>query len=383
MESVDGGGRPRLVLVGGGHAHQRVLASLADEDWPDVERILVSPSARQLYSAMVPGYLQDRYRKEELTLDIARLAEQAGARFVRAGALRVDAKARVVETEEGPVPFTLASLDIGSIPLGLDLPGVREHAFTLRPMERAEALRQRVEALARDRPRVPGGDAVAVAVVGAGAGGVEVALAVDRRIRDCGAAPRVSLVERGSDVLEGYSARVRERARRILLRRDIEVILEADAVGVEPGRLQLGDGGVLRSDAVVWVSGAAAPPLLGRSSLPLGPAGFLSVGGTLRATDGSPVWGAGDCVRVQGHDLPKAGVYAVREGPVLAYNLRAALRGEEPRGYDPQTSFLSLLNTADGRALLRWKSVVAHSRLAWWLKDRIDRRFMRRYGGTA
>ena len=372
-------GLPRLVLVGAGHAHQTVLRSWAEEPWPSTERIVVSPSERQFYSGMVPGYLQARYDADELTLDVRGLAGAAGARFVPARALRVDPAARVVETDAGPVPFDLVSLDVGSVPVGLELPGVREHAFTLRPMDRAVALRRHVEALARERPRRLRGEPVAVAVVGAGAGGIEVALALDRRLRDCGAEPRVTLVERGPDVLDGYEARVRRRARGILLRRSVEVVLDAEAVAVEPGGLRFADGGRLGADAVVWVSGAAPPPLLDRSPLALGSGGFLRVDATLRAVDGAPVWGAGDCVHVRGHDLPKAGVYAVRQGPVLADNLRAALRGDDPRPYEPQRSFLSLLNTADGKALLRWKGVVAHARWAWWLKDRIDRRFMKRY----
>lgn len=374
------GGRPRLVLVGGGHAHQRVLRSWAEEPWPDAERFVVSPSGRQFYSGMVPGYVQANYGEDELTLDIGRLAEAAGARFVAARAVSVDPGPGVAETDAGAVPFDLVSLDVGSVPVGLDLPGVREHAFTLRPMDRAVALRRHVEALARERPRRPAGEPVAVAVVGGGAGGVEVALALERRIRDRGAEPRVTLVERGPEVLEGYGSRVRRRARAILLRRSVEVILDREAAAVEPGALRFADGGRLRADAVVWVSGAAPPPLLERSGLPLAPDGFLCVDATLRAVDGAPVWGAGDCVHVRGHDLPKAGVYAVRQGPVLVDNLRAALRGMEGREYEPQRSFLSILNTADGKALLRWKGVVAHARWAWWLKDRIDRRFMRRYG---
>jgi selenide,water dikinase len=100
--------------------------------------------------------------------------------------------------------------------------------------------------------------------------------------------------------------------------------------------------------------------------------------------DGAPVWAAGDCATLADHPgTPKAGVYAVRQGPVLARNLRAALGDGAPAPYVPQRTFLSLLNTADGKALLRWHEVVSHSRVAWWLKDRIDRRFVSRYHARA
>jgi selenide,water dikinase len=148
-------------------------------------------------------------------------------------------------------------------------------------------------------------------------------------------------------------------------------------VALEPKSVILGDGTNAPADLVVWLTGAAPPPVLAVSDLPVAPNGFFHVDATLQAVDGTPAWGAGDCIALTGHpDMPRAGVYAVRQSPVLAANV---LAGRGVRHFTPQRSFLSLLNTADGRALLRWKAVVAHTRWAWWLKDRIDRRFMTLY----
>jgi selenide,water dikinase len=217
-------------------------------------------------------------------------------------------------------------------------------------------------------------------VVGAGAGGVEVALAVHRRIRERGLRPEVTLVEAASDVLPEYAAPVRRRAAGILARRGVGVTLGSAVSRVEAGAVHLTAGPRAPADLVVWIAGAAGPAWLARAGLPLDPRGFFLVDPTLRAVDGAPVWGAGDCATLADHpETPKAGVYAVRQGPVLARNLRAALGAGTAAPYVPQRAFLSLLNTADGKALLRWHGVVSHSRFAWWLKDRIDRRFVRRY----
>jgi len=411
---------PRLLLVGCGHAHVGVLDSLTRDDWPEVEVFVVSPEPRQYYSGMVPGFLQGQYEASAPVLNVATVVERAGARWVRGRAIRVDAEARRVEMETGDesattagreensrtdtLSFDLASLDVGSIPGGLVLPGVREHAWTLRPMDRAVALRCRLDELceeaqlAADHARaartvyadlgahVDSAGVVRVAVVGAGAGGFEVTLALERRIRERGSEAEMVLLDRADEILgDGYESRVKERARGILEDRGVDVRLGDAAVEVERDAVRLTSGDRIPADLVVWTTGAAPPPLLAASDLPVGPGGFFSVDVTLRATDGSPVWGAGDCVAMEGHDIPAAGVYAVRQGPVLARNLRAALGGEGGEGgeeaepYDPQSSFLSLLNTADDRALLRWWRIVAHSRWAWWLKDWIDRRWVRRY----
>jgi len=377
---------PHLVLVGGGHAHLQVLAAIRGGSWPAVRCTLISPARAQVYSGMVPGYLQGTYDHDDeggthIAFDLPGLCSRAGVTFVEAAALRIDGSGgqRVVETEAGgAVPFDLASVDVGSVPAGLELPGVRAHTLSLRPMDRAVALRDRIDALAERGTR-----GVRLVVVGAGAAGFEVALALHRRLADRGARPLVTLVEGGALILDRYSERVRRKAAGVLRRRGVTVLTSAPVASVLDGGVVLANGASLEADAVVWTTGAAPPPVLARSSLPLGRGGWFAVDATLRAVDGSPVWGAGDCVEVAGLDLPKAGVYAVREAPILAHNLRAALVGGEPRPYRPQRSFLSLLNTADGRALVRWKGLVSHSRWGWWLKDRIDRRFveMHRLGG--
>jgi selenide,water dikinase len=369
----------RLVLVGGGHAHVHVLADLAARPPADVAVTLVSPGPRHHYSGMVPGYLQGTYAEDELTLDLAGLCARAGARLVEGLATGLDLAERAVLVGATRLAFDRLSLDIGSEPAGLERPGVREHAVPVRPIRRAVELRARADALAARG----GADEVRVAVVGAGAGGVEVALALDRRLRLRGARPAVTLVEAAPTVLPGYARAVRRRAATILARRGVAVRTGAPVEAVEPAAVRLGGGARLPSALTVWLAGAAAPALLGTAALPRDPRGFLLVGRTLQAVDGSPVWGAGDCVTLARHpEVPRAGVYAVREGPVLARSLRAALGEGDPRPYTPQRTFLSLLNTADGKALLRWHALVSHSRWAWWLKDRIDRRFVARYRGA-
>jgi selenide,water dikinase len=325
---------------------------------------------------MVPGFLQGVYTEAELTLDLAWLAGRVGARLVEAMAWRIDVIGRAVDAGGTLLPFDVLSLDVGADPAGLDVPGAREHAVTIRPMRQAVSLRARIDALggaARGNP-------LRVVVAGAGAGGVEVALAVHRRIHAVGARPEVALVEAAPQVLPDYAAPVRQRAARILARRGIAVTTGRAVDRVDGERVRLTGGARLPADLIIWLAGAAGPGLLAGSGLPLDARGFLLVDAGLRAADGSPVWAAGDCATLSDHpETPKAGVYAVRQGPVLARNLRAAFGDGTPCAYVPQKTFLSLLNTADGKALLRWHGVVSHSRFAWWLKDRIDRRFVRRY----
>jgi selenide,water dikinase len=369
----------RVVLLGGGHAHVHVLASAAHRPLAEVELVLVSPFERHHYSGMVPGFLQATYAEGELAFDLATLAARAGARFVQAPAESIDATARTVEVGGERLGFDWLSIDVGSEAAGLDTPGVREHAATIRPMNRAAALRRRAEEVFGARGR----SSSRIVVIGGGAAGLEVALALERLGRDTGNPPTVTIVEAASSVLPEFSGNVRRIAARVLARRAVETRLGRRVVAVEADAVTLDDGSREPSDLTVWLAGAAPPRLLSRSDLPRDERGYLLVDDTLRAVDGAPVYGAGDCIAIAGHPgLAKAGVYAVRESPVLDHNLRAALTGGRPRRYSPQSTFLALLNTADGQAIWRWHGLAGRSRGAWWTKDRIDRAFVRRYQGA-
>ena len=341
-----------------------------------LELVLISPFEHHPYSAMVPGYLQGSYAEPELDFDLRALAAHAGARFVAAMAERIDPVARRVEVAGERLAYDLLSLDVGSEPAGLATPGVREYALTVRPMSRAVALRRRAEALFAAGTH----GETAVIVVGGGAAGLEVAFALERLGRDRGARTTVTIVEAAAGVVPELSARARRLVKRLLSARGIVVRAGRPVAAVEPASVVLDDGTRLPAQLTVWLTGAAAPRLLADSAVPKDLDGFLLVNATLRAVDDSPIFGAGDCIGIEGFPgLAKAGVYAVREAPVLDHNLRAFLAGGPPRHYRPQADFLGLLNTADGKALWRRHSLAGHSRFAAWLKDRIDRAFMRTY----
>jgi selenide,water dikinase len=272
------------------------------------------------------------------------------------------------------VPYDLVSFAVGSNTAGVDAPEVAEAAQRVKPLERVAALRRRLLELARDQGLVP-----AVAV-GGGAAGVELSLAMAAVFEKAGAEPRITIVESGGEILSGSSERFRTRARKILARRGIAVRTESRVLAVHPEKVELKDGGSLPSLLTVWLTGAVSWPLFRDSGLPLDNRGFLLIDDVLRSLGDPRIFAAGDCGTLASHPkTPKAGVYAVREAPVLWESLKAAVTGGEPPRYVPQETFLSILNTGDGRALLDYKGIVSHSRWAWRLKDRIDRRFMARY----
>jgi pyridine nucleotide-disulfide oxidoreductase family protein len=371
----------RLLLVGAGHAHLEILRRLILESLVEVELTVVSAAPLHHYSGMVPGYLQGTYREEEIAVRVPDLVERAGGRFVAGRAAGLEPGARTVRLEmaEGDVavPYDLVSFAVGSNTAGIDDPRVAGEAQGIKPLERVVSLRRRLAELALD-----GGGSVPVVVVGGGAAGVEVALAAAAGLERAGRAHRITILDSGERILAGYRDRFRERAREILERRGIEVRTGTRVLAVHADEVETEAGARVPSRLTVWLTGAVAWPLFRDSGLPLGERGFLLTDDSLRSIADPSVFAAGDCGTLASHpETPKAGVYAVREGPVLWQSLKAAVHGGEPPRYEPQRGFLSILNTGDGRALLDYRGIVSHSRWAWRLKDRIDRRFLARYQG--
>lgn len=368
--------RPRLLLVGAGHVHLEILRRLVLEPSPDLETTIVSLEPSHVYSAMTPGYLAGQYAIEDITSDVPAIAGRAGAACIIGCAARLEPAGRRVVLHDGrTLSYDLLSLNIGSLLAGAGADGARA-AQRIKPITRSVMLKERLDALA-----AAGGPAPArVVVIGAGAGGVEVACAAAAVMDRAGRPREVTLLDLGDRVPAGYDRRFQRRVARALDALGIRRRLGVRATRVRSEAVELDDGTTLPSDLAIWLTGPEGAPLLAASGLPTDPRGFLWTDDTLRSVADPRVFAVGDCGTPAGHPtLAKSGVYAVREAPVLWRNLLAATHAERPATFRPQRDFLSILNTGDGRALLHYKGIVSWSRWAWRLKDRIDRRFMRRY----
>jgi selenide,water dikinase len=373
---VDRAARRELVLVGGGHAHVQVLRRWAMEPLAGVRLTVVLDRAEALYSGMVPGFVAGDYGAAECEIDVVPLARRAGARVLLAAATELDARAQRIALSGRPaIPYDLASLDVGSTVRGLELPGVREHALATRPIR--EFVDRLDAALERALAQSP---VLRLLVVGAGAAGVELAFTVEARLRARGARPEVALVTDADELLRGAPASLRRRARAEAELRGIRVHAGARVARVAARAVVLESGSELACDLAIWATGAAPVPLIAASALPKDDAGFVRVRDTLQVEGHDTLFAVGDCASLASAPwMPKAGVYAVRQGPVLEGNLRRALSNEPLRRYTPQRDFLALLNAGDKRAIGAKRGVAFGGASAWRLKDAIDRRFVRRF----
>ena len=368
------GPKRRLVLVGGGHAHVQVLRSLVMRPQPDVEVTLIVDDPVAVYSGMVPGLVAGQYSPHDVAIDLVPLARRAGAAVVLEPADRVDAHRREVcfSSERPAVPFEVCSLNIGSTVAHTELPGVRPLAVPTRPIQ---DLNQRLDAHLQACQK----DVVDVVVVGAGAAGVELAFAVEARLSGEDRAHRVTLVSARAPRVGGGIRGLR-RVRNALSERNIQLREGNAVVAVHPDSVDLEDGACLPADLVLWSTGAAAHSLGRRSGLPTDAQGFVQTMSTLEVVDHPGIFASGDCaVLADGPAVPRAGVYAVRAGPILVHNLLVARERQQHIPYRPQKTYLALLNTCDGGAIGTKGSWVWEGRWLGRLKHWIDSQFVQKF----
>lgn len=366
----------RLLLVGAGHAHLSVIQSLRADPPPGVEVMLLTPYPRQVYSGMLPGWIAGHYTLDECVIPLAPLLAGGRINVVAAHLAALDLAQREALTDRGHrIGFDLVSIDTGPV-ADLDaLPGLRQFALPVRPIERFIAQWQQWQAVFAAAQK--SGEPATFTVIGGGAGGVELALAAAHRAQ--AAVPmRVQLVTGRGGPLPGFPPRVVAMARSAL--RSLRVI-EDDVALLGPDTVLLAEGGELQSDATLAVLGAAAAAWPREAGLAVDERGFIEVDATLRSTSHPFLFAAGDCATMVGQPRPKSGVYAVRAGPPLTRNLRAALAGRAPAPYVPQARALYLLSTGRRHAIASWGGLALQGEWVWRWKDRIDRRFMARFAG--
>ncbi len=376
--------KKNVVLVGAGHAHVLVLRDFGLNPLAGAQLTLISRGERTPYSGMLPGLIAGLYRFEDIHIDVEPLTRFAAAEFHNDEAVGLDLATKTVIRRGGPpLPYDLLSIDIGSTPNTSRVPGASEHAIPVKPID---GLLKRFEALLARTLQRQG--RARVAVVGAGAGGVELLLAVERRLsREVARAGYDTsglafvLVSATAEILPVFPARFRACFGALLAERGVAIVTQAPVVRVEAGLLLFDGRAPIEADEILWATQAASADWLAATDLPLDESGFLKVDQTLRVAGRNDVFAAGDVISFASRTLPKSGVYAVRAGPVLADNIRRAVTGLPLRAFRPQRDALYLVSTGGRRAIGTRNGLTFGGAWVGWWKDWIDRRFMRKFKG--
>ncbi len=374
-------GHTDIVLIGGGHAHVHVLRSFGMRPEPGVRVTLITRDLQTPYSGMLPGVVAGLYSVEQAHIDLVRLAAATGTRLIHAEAVGLDRNAkRILLAGQAPVGYDLTSIDVGITPALDSIRGAATHAIAVKPIG---SFLDKFNRLLVDC-RHPSGPR-RIAVIGGGAGGVELILSLCTRIRqEAGKAKQNPgdfsfLLVTDGEILRTHNACVRRTFRRVFESRGVALHENRPAVAVHEGAIELADGTSLDADLILVTTSAAPPAWFAQTGLALDAGGFLAVRATLQSENDADVFAAGDCAAITGNPREKAGVFAVRAGPPLSDNLRRRAAGRSLKDWRPQRRHLALISTGERYAIASRGWFKAEGRWVWILKDWIDRRWMRMY----
>ena len=364
----------KLLLLGGGHAHVHVLKTLAEDRLANVEVTLVSPYARQVYSGMLPGWVAGHYAIGQCVIPLPPLCRAARVGFAETACERIDLAARTVHCADGSQhAFDVLSIDTGPVANTAMIPGAA-NAIAVRPIE---TFIDAYSGVAREiTERRASGKSIDIAFVGAGAAGIELALAMGYAYRDANV--NFTLIS-AANTLPGS---VGPRLARVLEERGFRLLTGKMAARIDAHRVHLQDGEVIEADHIFVSTGASAAAWPRLAGLATNDAGFILIDRHLQSISHPGIFAAGDCATMQHAPRPKSGVYAVRAGPPLAENLRRCLNEQPMKDYTPQERSLYLISTGDQYAIASWGDWTWQGKWVWRWKDRIDRAFMAKYALT-
>jgi selenide, water dikinase len=362
-----------IVLLGAGHAHVQVIRSFGMDPVPGVRITVITDRLQAPYSGMLPGCIAGDYTADDIHIDVARLARDTGCRLIHAEAIGVDrAKKQVLLKGRPPVAYDWLSINVGITPDLSGIAGAAGYAVPVKPIAGILGRLERAEAAVRCFPRP-----AKLAVIGGGAAGIELAIALADRNRRLARFPSEITLIAGSGLAPSLNAQMRKRSRRALKAYSIAIVEGDRAVSVEAGAVLLASGQRIVTDVPFVSTSARLPEWLTAVDLPKADNGGIAVRPTLQSMDDDAIFATGDCATMLHDPRPRAGVFAVRQGPFLARNLMAAVRGEALAIYKPQRDFLTILRTGKGTAIAgRGRFLTIEGNWVWHWKDRIDQAFM-------
>ena len=361
-----------LVLVGGGHAQIAVLKAFAMKPLQGLRLTIVTNSSRTPYSGMLPGYVEGVWQDDDLHIDLRHLAAAAGARIIVAPVTGINANLKqICFDDRPPLAFDLLSINIGGQPNLAMIDGAAKHAIPVKPI--AMFQKQFETLFTQKLPKK-------LAVIGGGAAGCELALAlITRWTAENGTAPKLTLITDTDRLMPQMAPQAGRLVDKKLRAGGVDIVYGRRVMTINANKLVLDNKDTCGFDACFLVTQVAAPRWLADTGLDLDPDGFVMVTPTLQSTSHPYIFVAGDIACVNHSPRPKAGVFAVRAGKILARNLRRYILAKSLTSWTPQKHYLALIGTGDRRAIaVRGNSVMA-GRLFWYLKCWIDRRFMNKF----
>jgi pyridine nucleotide-disulfide oxidoreductase family protein len=373
----------KLVLIGGGHSHVIVLRLLGKNPLPGLHLTLITPDEYTPYSGMLPGHIAGFYNYSECHIDLQKLSKFANTQLYLNQVVGLDLKNhKVLCADNTAVDFDILSIDIGSTPAKLSVSGAAEYTIAAKPVKLLLEHWYKLQEMVAKNLQKP----LSISIIGGGAGGVELALSMLAGLQKLELENlEINLFQRTCELMPKHHPSVQRIMQEILIKKGVKLHLGESVSQVVPTidhqlKIKSDSGLMINCDQAFWVTQASAADWVQNSGIATDERGFILVDNNLKSVTHPHIFAAGDIATMANYHLPKAGVFAVRQGKPLYKNLRRTVLGKSLKSYKPQTEYLSLIGTGDGKALAnRGNFTLPPHQLLWYWKDYIDRQFMAQF----
>lgn len=362
-----------LVLVGGGHAHMMTLAALAKIREMGHSVSVIAPSDYHYYSGMGPGMLGETYTPGQIRFATRHVVEKQGCRFISDKVVRVDPADKILILQSGDtVSYDVVSFNAGSyVDQGIiDQPD--SPVFSVKPIEKLFEARKTILSMTA-------AGSITIGIIGGGPSSAEISGNIRQLVqRHGGVQPAIQIFSSGN-YMKRFPAKVRLLTKRALATKHIEIIETSRVEQVRERQIQLETGESYGADIIFLAHGVRPSPIFSSSDLPVGEDGGLAVNEFLQAVNHPEIFGGGDCISFSPKPLAKVGVYAVRQNPILLNNLISSLEEKPLQPFDPGGEYLLIFNLGSGVGVLHKDWITFQGRLAFLIKDHIDRKFIKKF----
>jgi len=367
--------KKRLVLAGGGHAHMHILNNYVRlKKYSNIT--LVSDGIYQIYSGMVSAYIEDIYKFDEISFNLWKLCERANIDFIDSRVVGIDADKNLLHLSNGnSLEYDVVSFDIGSETNTHKIKNANTYGYKIKPLINLKKIKATIAEFPSKN--------VKTVIIGAGAAGYEIALALDNYIHRKNKLSKIILMDSNSTILSSFQRKVQKLGYKYLRGKRITFIANKTVKTVNENHILTEDNQTLYFDFLIWATGVRSNSIFLDSMLATDNKGFLKVDDKLQHIYYKNMFGAGDCISIKNHEeLAKAGVYPVKQGPVLVKNLENYINNKPLYRFKPSNTYLKIISTGNKKSILEWKKICFKGKIVWRLKDRIDRDFMNRARDT-
>ena len=364
-----------IVLAGAGHGHLYIAKHAEALTGSGIQVTLIDPD-RFWYSGLATGMLGGQYPPEQDQVDARPLIENAGGTFLQDTIEIIHRDKKTLSTMSGEeIHYDALSLNIGSTIDDQSIQGSSQYGWHVKPIVNLWNLRQKLEKQFTEQP----GATKKLIVVGGGLTGCEIAANLHRLAEKFSAQADIQLLTRGDSLLPDQPKGASKKLAALFDIWRIHIRFNTSIQKIRENEVLSADGNSYTGDEIILATGLRANSLIADSGLSTTEDGSMVVQSTLQSIDDPSIFGAGDCIFIQETPLPKLGVFAVRESPILLHNLQSFVEGKPLRNYDPQKRYLSILNLGGGTALALWGKFYWFGKLSMILKEYLDLSFLKKY----